>query len=133
MSLLTGVGLLAFDNRILSRPAHQRRVVRAEQHFAEADRRLRLLLPVDAPTFIAQRLHQRLGGLLHIMLQVGIGAQRDLVDGKLAGLGAAQSHEVDQACRLLHLRHVDLGRGGNVLVGALAQDAAHTAGHALYL
>ena len=94
-------GLAFAGHRIFGRPAHQRRVVVAEQHLAEADRGLDLHLPVGARLGVAaaQRLHQRLGGLLDILLQVGIGPQRDLVDRKLAGIGAAHRDEIDQVRR----------------------------------
>ncbi len=44
---------------ILRRPAHQRRIIAAEKHLAEADRRLDLHLPVAAGPCVAapQRLH----------------------------------------------------------------------------
>ena len=105
----------------------------AEQDLAEADRGLDLRLPVGARLGVAaaQRLHQALGGLLDIVLQVGIGPQRHLVDGEFAGIGAAHRDEIDQGGGLLDLGRVDLRRGGDVLVGALAQDAADPAGHAL--
>ena len=67
------------------------------------------------------------------MLQVGIGPQGDFVDGEFAGIGAAHRHEVDQGGDLVDLRGVDLGAGGDILVGALAQDTADPAGHALDL
>src|SRR6187399_1568420 len=69
-------GLLAFaGQRVFGRPAHQRRIVLAEQYLAEADRRIDLHLSEAAALGVAttQRLHQRLGGLLHVLLQVGIG------------------------------------------------------------
>src|SRR4051812_16914804 len=73
---------------IFGRPAHQRRIIMAEQDLAEADRRLDLHLPVGAPFGVAaaQRLHQPLGRSLDVMLQVGIGPQRDLVDCEFAGI-----------------------------------------------
>jgi hypothetical protein len=88
---------------------------------AEADCRLGLHLTVSAPLGVAatQRLHQALGGSLDVMLQVGLGPQRHLVDGEFAGIGAAHRHEVDQGGDLFDLRGVDLGRGSDILVGAL--------------
>src|SRR6476619_7318527 len=82
-----GGGFALAGHRIFGRPAHQRRIVVAEQDLAEADRRLDLHLPVGARLAVAtaQRLHQPLGGLLDVMLQVGIGPQRDFIDREFAG------------------------------------------------
>ncbi len=67
------------------------------------------------------------------MLQVGVGPQRHLVDSEFTGIGAAHRDEIDQRGDLVDLRCIDLGAGGNVLVGALAQDTADPAGHAVDL
>src|SRR5256885_9765889 len=48
---------------------------------------------------------------LHIMLQVGEGPQRDLVDRKLAGVAAAGGDEVDQRRGIVDLRGIELRSG----------------------
>ena len=93
-------------------PVHQRGIVAAEQDLAEADRRLGLHLAVGARLAVAaaQRLHQAFGRLLDIMLQVGIGPQRDLVDGEFAGIVPAGRDEIDQRGDLLDLAASILAR-----------------------
>jgi hypothetical protein len=54
LTRLTGPRRLRFDSeRVLGRPAHQRRIIMAEQNLAETDRRLDLLLSERAGTLIA--------------------------------------------------------------------------------
>src|SRR3954467_2398364 len=94
---LPGAGGLALARHgVFGRPAHQRGIVVAEEYLAEADRGLDLHLAVGAPPDIAtaQRLHQSLGRLLDVVLQVGISPQRHLVDCELAGIGAAHRNEI---------------------------------------
>ena len=82
-----GLGLALASHGVFGRPAHQRGVILAEQHYAEADRGLDLHLAVGARLAVAaaQRLHQALGRLLDILLQVGIGPQRtSLIASSLA-------------------------------------------------
>src|SRR3984957_9762761 len=131
---LSGARRFAFTGqRILGGPAHQRSIVVAEQYLAKADRRGYLHLPIGTrPDFgAAQRLNQPLGGFFDILLQVGIGPQRDLVDREFAGIGATDRDEIDQRGGFVDFAGVDLGADGNILVGALTQDAPDTAGHAL--
>src|SRR5579863_4417474 len=121
------------DRSVFGGPAHQRRIIGAEQQVAEADRRGYLCLAVSPVLALAaaQGLHQCLGGLLDIVLKIGVGPQRDLIDRQFAGIGAAYRDEFDQRSRIINLAGVDLRSGGNVLVGALTEQAPDAAGHAV--
>src|SRR6185437_13341048 len=82
--------------RTIDRPAHQRGIFAPEQRFTEARCGVGLHLAIGARPDIpgTQRLDQRFGRLLYILLQVRIGPERHRVDRELAGIGAAYRDEI---------------------------------------
>src|SRR5215467_6517950 len=76
----------------------------AEDFGGETHRRVDLGLTESAPAgaCLAQTVQQRRHSGVEIMLKLRMNAQRRLVDGKLAGIGAASVDQIDQSLDLDH-------------------------------
>src|SRR5215204_7292629 len=81
----------------------------------------------------AQGIEQRRGASLQIILQLGMDAQRDLVDRELARVVAADADELDQRLGLLYFGRVEHRVGADLVRLARAQQTPHTARNGLDL
>src|SRR5689334_3706614 len=81
-----------------SRLGQQRRVVRSEYLGAEAHRGINLALAEAAVDIagVAQTVEQRAGAAVEVLLNLGEGTLRHLIDGKLAGEVAAIADKADK-------------------------------------